>query len=673
MQEKTKLLEELAQLSNFYGRDPDCVLAGGGNTSVKIGDVLYIKGSGTELAAIRPEQFVPLDRAKVQAILAKTYSADPLQREEEFKDDLLAARIDPASGARPSVETCLHEVFQEPVVVHIHPWIVGAVACAKDGRRIVEELFGDRALWVEFNPGYLLARAAQRRLKVYRQRHGGKDPDFLIAQNHGPFIPGASTAVVRRRIRALCSAIERRLAPHARKSPLGKPSKAVRRGRDAMICAVGPAIRGLLGEGRQLPIAPFDDSPLAMEFVATARGKAALLGGPLSPDQIVYCRSFPLWVPCKEGDAPRKMVERLARGLEAFRAKHGYDPKVIAVEGLGLFAVGDSIKAARTVRDVYVDALKATRGAFAAGGPHFMTRRQYEFVDQWEVESYRRKVAAASARTGRVQNKVALVTGAAQGFGREIAENLAREGACVVLADVNVAGAKSAAEGINAERGADAALAVGMDVGDSASVRQAALAVARAYGGLDILVSNAGVLRAGSVKTQPERDFDLVTQVNYRGYFLCVKCLCPLMAAQRAANPQATGDIIQINSKSGLQGSNRNFAYAGGKFGGIGLTQSFALELIEDGVKVNSICPGNFFDGPLWSDPENGLFVQYLGAGKVSGAKTIDDVRRFYESKVPMNRGCTTADVMHAIYYLIDQQYETGQALPVTGGQVMLR
>ena len=132
-------------------------------------------------------------------------------------------------------------------------------------------------------------------------------------------------------------------------------------------------------------------------------------------------------------------------------------------------------------------------------------------------------------------------------------------------------------------------------------------------------------------------------------------------------------DIIQINSKSGLVGSNRNFAYAGSKFGGIGLTQSFAMELIEDGVKVNSICPGNFFDGPLWSDPQKGLFVQYLKAGKVPGAQTVEEIRDFYESKIPMGRGCTSADVMKAILYVVEQQYETGQAVPVTGGQEMLR
>ena len=153
---------------------------------------------------------------------------------------------------------------------------------------------------------------------------------------------------------------------------------------------------------------------------------------------------------------------------------------------------------------------------------------------------------------------------------------------------------------------------------------------------------------------------------------MCVRQAAGVMAVQHLAEPSYTSDIIQINSKSGLAGSNRNAAYAGSKFGGIGLTQSFALELIDDGIKVNAICPGNYFDGPLWSDPENGLFVQYLRSGKVPEAKTIQDVRHAYEAKVPMGRGCTTADIMKAVYYLVDQQYETGQALPVTGGQVML-
>jgi NAD(P)-dependent dehydrogenase (short-subunit alcohol dehydrogenase family) len=145
------------------------------------------------------------------------------------------------------------------------------------------------------------------------------------------------------------------------------------------------------------------------------------------------------------------------------------------------------------------------------------------------------------------------------------------------------------------------------------------------------------------------------------------------MKAQHAHDPEYFMDIIQINSKSGLAGSKKNFAYAGGKFGGIGLTQSFALELAPYRIKVNSICPGNFFEGPLWSDPEKGLFVQYLQAGKVPGARTIEDVRRYYEEQVPLGRGCRVEDVLKAVLYVMDQKYETGQAIPVTGGQTMLK
>ncbi len=151
-----------------------------------------------------------------------------------------------------------------------------------------------------------------------------------------------------------------------------------------------------------------------------------------------------------------------------------------------------------------------------------------------------------------------------------------------------------------------------------------------------------------------------------------MQAAAPVMKLQNSWAPENFGDIVQINSKSGLRGSRANFAYAGGKFGGIGLTQSFALELAPFRIKVNSVCPGNFYEGPLWSDPENGLFVQYLAAGKVPGAKTVEDVRNFYMAQVPMGKGTSPEDVTKAILYLVEQTCETGQAIPVTGGQVML-
>jgi len=339
-----------------------------------------------------------------------------------------------------------------------------------------------------------------------------------------------------------------------------------------------------------------------------------LVSNKQSFDECIKCEDEPLFIEI-DCDFTQAYTEH--------EKKYGYKPKIAAVKGLGIFVLKE----------------------------HVINNR----------------------KAGRLEGRIALVTGGAQGFGKGLAEAMAAEGAYIVVADLNKDGAEACARELNEKYGTYKAIAVGADVTNAESVENMVEEAVLCYGGLDILISNAGVLVAGSLHDLTEKSFDLVTDVNYKGYFLCAKYASKPMKIQNKYSPEYLTDIIEINSKSGLEGSNKNFAYAGSKFGGIGLTQSFAMELIEYGIKVNAICPGNLLDGSLWSDPSTGLFKQYLDSGKVPGAKTITDVRKYYEDRVPMKRGCTIIDVARAIFYVVEQQYETGQAIPVTGGQVMLK
>lgn len=668
----TTPMEKLVAVSRFYGADPSFAIAGGGNTSVKQGNRLFVKGSGTSLADITAEGFVEMDRDALDALLNRDLSRDIDEREAQFKDAVMAARIHPERGQRPSVECVLHNLMPGTYVVHTHATVVNMITCAQGGEELTKHYFGDSVLWLPYvTPGYILSRALADALAAYQKTTGRKEPEAVFMGNHGLIVSGESPEEVHSRTESILGTIIRHLegSPDA---PFGRISLLKDELRRDLINTIAPTLRGLLSDGPNLKVVLFDDSDLVRSLAGGTNGREFAGGGPLIPDQIVYCKSFPLWTVCDPTMDEASIDAHLAESIGAHTKATGFAPKVVLVQGLGMFCAGDTWKDAAVVRDIYRDAIKIMAGASQLSAVEYMTKPDRDFIENWEVENYRRQVAAAGRAKGAMDGKIALVTGAAQGFGLEIARGLAGEGAHVVLADINAEGVQAAADGLAGEYGVGRAAGVAMNVTDAASLAGAIHAAVRYYGGFDLFVSNAGVLKAGSVKNLAEKDFDFVTSVNYKGYFLCVQHAAPIMARQHRAKPGYWSDIVQINSKSGLEGSNKNGAYAGSKFGGIGLTQSFALELVEDGIKVNSVCPGNFFDGPLWSDPETGLFVQYLHSGKVPGAKTIDDVKHFYEAKVPMGRGCTGPDVLRAIIYLVQQQYETGQALPVTGGQTML-
>lgn len=657
-------IEALIGISRFYGSDPSIVLAGGGNTSVKIDNVLHVKASGFALATIGREGFVALDRTKLQAVADADFGSNTEQREIAYKNGIMNSRLEPEKNQRPSVEALLHHLVPGKFVVHTHATLVNTVTCAANGEKIAKELFGDTVLWIPFvDPGYTLGRALKNALASR-----STPPQAIFMANHGLIVAGDEPQQIKTITDRLLSKIADKLGYEWFMFPKTVPVLDAA-AKTAAINTIAPALRGLMADNADtLKVVTFDDSPAVDAIVHNDKMKDLFAAGPLNPDQIVYCNSFPLVVDYVANEATPALIERLSEALAEHQRVTRFPAKLVLVRGLGMFAAGDDLKQAQVTRDLCIDTIKIMGGATRLGGVQHMARDKREFIENWEVEAYRKAIARASAKHGRSTGKIAIVTGAAQGFGLEIAQTFAAEGGHVALADINEAGAQKAAAEIPGGRG----MGVAVNVTSSESIAACIHQVVRKFGGFDVFVNNAGVLKAASVKAQTEKDFDFVTAVNYKGYFFCVQKAAPIMAVQHQARPGYMSDIIQINSKSGLQGSNKNGSYAGSKFGGIGLTQSFALELIEDGIKVNSICPGNFFDGPLWSDPKNGLFVQYLNTGKVPGAKSIADVKKFYEAKVPMGRGCTTPDVMKAVFYLMEQKYETGQAVPVTGGQVML-
>lgn len=646
-------IEDLIAISRKFGQDSRFVIAGGGNTSYKDENRLWVKASGHALATITEDGFAILDRTLLNEMGEKAYNEDTAIREEQVKNDLAVACV--TKDRRPSVETSLHNCMGFAFVVHLHPTLVNGLMCSANAEAVCGEIFPE-ALYIEYtDPGYTLFKKVYDRINAYKAANG-KEPQVIFLQNHGIFVGGDTTAEIEGIYSEILGKLEAKVAALPEGGSEVSPT----------VTDVIPAIRQMLSRsGRGLKTLKVTKNALVDYFLDGSREKIA---APFTPDIIVYCKSAYIFI---DAESDEEILKQAEEKIEAFAAEKGYTPKVLLIKGVGLVAVGDNFKNAQIITDVFTDAMKVAFYAQSFGGEHPMEKAWIDFIDNWEVENYRRKVAAGSSK-GRVEGKTIIVTGAAQGFGEGIARELMAQGANIVVADLNEATGEKTAANFNEMAGSNKAIFVKTNVADMTSLQNLMRQTILNFGALDAFVSNAGVVRAGGLDVMTPENFEFVTKINYEAYFFCAKAASHIMKIETRHDPDYFADIIQVNSKSGLRGSKANFAYAGGKFGGIGLTQSFALELAPDRVKVNSICPGNYYDGPLWSNPENGLFIQYLNAGKVPGAKTVQDVKDYYLAQVPMRKGCNPVDVCKAILYAIDQTGETGQAIPVTGGQVML-
>ena len=640
-------LEQLIAVSRAVGVNLDYVQAGGGNTSVKSPDgrTMAIKASGTPLTAMSETAgWVELDTARVLSIFDRSdlASLESSVREARVLQHLSAALI--GGAGRPSVESALHAMLGR-VVIHTHPVAANALNCGPGLKALEEITPADELppLWVPYtDPGWRLAHTIKAAAEAYEKKHHHR-PDVIFMENHGLLVSAPEAQACLALHNAWVARCQRYFAPQA--PPLGAPagldSSALRKAMVSLRRAWSVARRS----------APFirftNDAELA--GVACDDRVEMLAAGSLTPDHIVYTGSHAL-----VGDSAEDLAAKLKPALSELAP-----PRVAILRNVGTFLLADNAAKLDAAEALGVAAAKITRLAMGRGGAHNLAPASADFIINWEVEHYR--AALFDAAAAPLARKIALVTGAASGLGRGIAQGLVQAGAAVAFCDVDVPGAEEAAA---ASPDPSRALPVRMDVTDECSVACAFDTLLRHWGGLDIVVCAAGVAPAYELVEMPVDKWRQALEINLTGYFLVAREAARIMRAQGDG-----GAMIMLSSKSGLDASKANSAYNATKAGELHLMRGWALELGPDGIRVNGVAPGNVFEGSKIWNPE------YIKTAAHKKGIKPEEVIPHYVSLTALKRDIKHEDVNAAIVFLCSDAARciTGQTLVVDSGQVMVR
>lgn len=373
-------LNELIDASRRYGADENFVLAGGGNTSYKDEQTLYIKASGTTLADITEEGMVRMSRPLLDAIWKQRYSTDSDERERQALADLMAARLN-GETKRPSVETLLHELLRQQYVIHLHPSLVNGMTCGREGKSVASELYPNGMLWIPIvNPGYVLANHIRESIESHLAA-GGEYPSILLLQNHGVFVASDSLEEIDRIYSDMMGRLTKRLV---RKPDMNPDATSA-----SDLAPIGEKLERAFAdigiEQVQLTTLTYAEIVRAVESKDTF---AAFESFGYTPDHLVYCKPAPLWVAAEEAEDDDAVEELVRRYLE----EHLVAPRIVAVEKTGAVAIGDSAQTASTAGALFLDLVKLVAYAESFGGPQLMPKDKIDFILNWEVESYRAKV-----------------------------------------------------------------------------------------------------------------------------------------------------------------------------------------------------------------------------------------------------------------------------------------
>lgn len=663
----------LLERAHRIGSDPRNTNYAGGNTSVKAAgsdpvtggetELLWVKGSGGDLGTLKEEGLAVLRLDRVRA-LKDVYPG------VEREDEMVAAFdycLHGKGGAAPSIDTAMHALVEAAHVDHLHPDSGIALACAADGEKLTAECFGDKVAWVGWRrPGFQLG------LDIAAVQEANPQAVGVVLGGHGITAWGETSDACERNALWMIRTAETFLQERGRPEPFG----AVLPGREALAAderrkraaALAPVIRGLASTDRPM-VGHFTDAGPVLDFLSRAEHPRLAALGTSCPDHFLRTKVSPLVLDLP-ADAPvSEAVERLrtlhGEYREAYRAYHerhavpgspamrGADPAIVLVPGVGMFSFGKDKQTARVAGEFYLNAINVMRGAEAVSTYAPIEESEKFRIEYWELEEAKlRRMPKAKP----LATRVALVTGAGSGIGRAIAHRLVAEGACVVVADLNAENAAAVAQDLG---GPDRAVAVTVDVTSEEQIAEAFGAAVLAFGGVDLVVNNAGISISKPLLETTARDWDLQHDIMARGSFLVAREAARVMQAQGLG-----GDIIYIASKNAVFAGPNNIAYSATKADQAHQVRLLAAELGEHGIRVNGINPDGVVRG-------SGIFAAGWGAQRAATYGIEEEkLGEFYAQRTLLKREVLPEHVANAVFALTggDLTHTTGLHIPVDAG-----
>ncbi len=664
---------DLIARSNRLGSDPKNTNYAGGNTSAKgtetdpvTGEpveLLWVKGSGGDLGTLKPEGLAVLRLDRMRA-LVDVYPG--LDRE----DEMVAAFdycLHGKGGAAPSIDTAMHGLVDAAHVDHLHPDSGIAIATAADGEELTRRIFGDRVVWVPWRrPGFQLG------LDIAAIKAANPQAIGMILGGHGITAWGDTSAEAEANSSEIIAKAAEYLEKHGKADPFG----GVRDGytalpepeRRAKAAALAPTIRGLASTDKPV-VGHYTDADVVLDFLASEKAPALAALGTSCPDHFLRTKVKPLIVDLPASASVDDTIARLRELHTAYRADYqayydahataespairGADPLIVLVPGVGMFSYGANKQTARVAGEFYVNAINVMRGAEAVSTYAPISDAEKFRIEYWALEEAKLQ---RMPRPKTHQGRIAFVTGAASGIGKAIATRLAAEGACVVVADLDLEKAQAAAAELG---GTDVAIGVAANVADADGVQAAIDATVLAFGGIDLVVNNAGLSLSKPLLETTEKDWDLQHDVMAKGSFLVAKAAAKALIAQGMG-----GDVIYISSKNSVFAGPNNIAYSATKADQAHQVRLLAVELGEHGVRVNGINPDGVVRG-------SGIFAAGWGANRAAtyGVKE-EELGQYYANRTILKREVVPENVADAVYVLTGPELSrtTGLHIPVDSG-----